>query len=212
MDKNIALGFFRVFYMAVMKVVLFVVGIPVVWYALKKGTWIDSEQIPFTQFPQYGNWMRIRLPKWALLWDNAFDGILGDKRGWWWNYCVENYELPGNDKYSMWKWTAFRNPCNYYSRVVCGIDVSKVKIEEVSKSGVVETEPYKGWFLLKATAEDGKVYPRFYYEKALYKTYGINIDIGWKIKLSHVGTPTDAEEKDRIKGIAFYFSPWKELS
>jgi hypothetical protein len=61
-------------------------------------------------------------------------------------------------------------------------------------------------------AKGGKVYPRFYCEYAFYKTYGLMIDIGYKVKLSHNGTPADAPEKDRFKGIVLTISPWKELS
>jgi len=29
----------------------------------------------------------VNLPRWAWLWGNDFDGLLGDKRGWWSSPC-----------------------------------------------------------------------------------------------------------------------------
>jgi hypothetical protein len=206
-------GFLRAFLLFCLKVPMLLLGLVVVWVALKGKLRIESDPKVFSQYPQYGSWRLVRLPKWAILWDNAFDGLWGDKRGWWANYCADQYNEPHDSHISMWRWAALRNPANYFSRNVCGVDVSTLTIQQ--RAGNISAEgisPYRGWYLLRGKDQNGKIYPRFYLEYAFKGTYGLMVDIGWKIKLSHNGTPADAPEKDRIKGIVFTLSPYKELS
>jgi hypothetical protein len=206
------LGFLRAFVLALIKLPLALIGLVVVWFALPYRNFYLNTSRPFSQYPNLGDWELVRLPKWALWWDNPYDGMWGDKRGWWANDC----KLSGADyqsRFSMWRWAALRNPVNYYSRNVAGVDVSGLVIEQVA--GNLEYEgkaPYRGFFLYKGMAKGGKVYPRLYLEFAIYGTYGLMIDIGYKVKLSHNGTAPDALEKDRFKGIVLTISPWKELS
>jgi len=192
-------GFLRAFGLVLLKLPMILLGLPVVWFALPKSSG-SGELKPFSQFPQYGSWRLVRLPSWALWWDNAFDGMLGDKRGWWANECGGLH----NEYFNMWKWAAIRNPANFFSRNVCGVDVSQLLISEVTKG--------TSWFVLRGVDKSGKVYPRFYLEYPIFKTYGVMIDIGWKIKLDHNNVQPESPEKDRIKGIVFVGSPWKELS
>ena len=205
------LGFLRSFLLALLGLPVSILGLGVVWFALPYRRTV-GEAKPFTQYPDLGNWQLVRLPSWALWWDNAFDGVYGDKRGWWANYCIPQYGSTFDSRKCMWYWTALRNPANYFSRNVCGIDVSTIRVEKVA--GNIHDEsvaPYRGWFLLRGT--DGKrIYPRLYMEFAIHGNKGLMLDFGYKIKLSHNGTPADAPEKDRVKGIVFVVSPWKELS
>lgn len=206
------LGFLRSFALTLASWVVELLGLVVVWFALLslKNKHMDAASLQqFSQYPQWGHWVLLRLPRWALLWDNAYDGMLGDKRGWWANECKGAH----TSRINMWRWAALRNPANYFSRNICGVDVSTLRIVQVA--GTISDEgvaPYRGWLLLKGMAVGGKVYPRFYFEWALFGAHGLMFDIGWKVKLSHNGTAPDAPEKDRIKGIVFTLSPWKELS
>ena len=56
---------------------LLLLGLPMVALALPFRTLDTSTGRAFTQYPDYGYWYRVRLPKWARLWDNAFDGAYG---------------------------------------------------------------------------------------------------------------------------------------
>jgi hypothetical protein len=199
-------GFLRAFGLFLLRVPMILLGLPVVWVALRDTRVPYDTGMPFSQFPQHGIWYLMRLPKWALWWDNAFDGMLGDKRGWWANDCKGEH----TSRYHMWRWAALRNPANYFSRNVCGVDVSTLRIAQVG--GTLAGEGSNGFMLLKGMAAGGKVYPRFYCEYRIKGEHGLMIDIGWKIKLSHNDTPAGAAEKDRIKGIVFVISPWKELA
>ena len=201
------LGFLRSFALFLLRVPMILLGLPVVWFALPYQIGPRDTQ-RFTQYPERGWWGLWRLPAWALWWDNAFDGMLGDKRGWWANECKGEH----TSRYNMWRWAALRNPANYFSRNVCGVDVSTLSIALIKSGGVAESAPYRGWYLLKGMDSKGRVYPRLYMEFAIHGNKGLMLDFGWKIKLSHNGTPSDAPEKDRIKGIVFVVSPWKELS
>lgn len=200
-------GFLHAFVLFLLKVPMILLGLPVVWFALPYAK-PEGDVTPFRNYP--GNWQLVRLPRWALWWDNIFDGALGDKRGWW--ATIECKGVP-DTRVNMWRWMALRNPAGYFSRVICGVDVSTLTIEQVG--GNIQDEgsaPYRGWYLLKGVNSSGRVYPRFYAEFAFWKTYGLMIDIGWKIKLSHNGRSPDAPMVDRLKGIVFVISPAKELS
>lgn len=170
----------------------------------------ETEQ-PYTQYPELGNYMKECLPTWALLWDNRFDGIVTDKRGWFTNWCRERHIGAFLQRYI---WTAWRNPTNYCGRVILGIDVSKCVIELKAGQPEVEADQGKpGWQYLVATNDLGITYPRFFAEIILpfAKGHILLIDIGWKIKLSHNNTPLDARPQDRYKGHVFTISPWKSL-
>ena len=114
----------------------------------------------------------------------------------------------------MYIWTAIRNPANYWSRVVTGVDVSQCLIEKVAGQDVVSDSVGKtGWQVLRALRSDGKCFPRLYAVLPWWfdQSHAVMIDIGWKIKLSHNGTSPDAEPSDRLKGSVFTPSLWKGL-
>lgn len=165
--------------------------------------------------PRYyhlGDWMLVRLPTWLLWWDNPCDGLRGDKRGWWDNYCRENYSfsLGSRHWYSMWQWAAIRNPANYWSRVVTGCDVRTVELL-AGQQLVDEDNP--GWHFLRATDAKGK---SFYYLGFVFpwwfdRTHAIYGRFGWKLKLAHDGMKPDAPEQDRIRASVYRVSFWKAI-
>ena len=205
-------GFFRCFLYALAGIPVTLAGFFVVAVALPF-RWAEGDPMPFSQYPQYGCWQRWRLPRWALLWDNAFDGVVTDKRGWFANQCAMRwYGFPSF--IGMYIWTAIRNPANYWSRVVTGVDVSQCLIEKVAGQDVVSDSVGKtGWQVLRALRNDGKCFPRLYVVLPWWfrPDKAIMIDIGWKIKLSHNRTTPDARINDRMKGNVFTISPWKGL-
>ena len=162
----------------------------------------DGEPRQYTQFPEHGRWNRWRLPRWALWWDNQYDGLTGDKRGWWANEC-RKYGRTEHDFLSMYLWSAIRNPANYFSRKVTGIDVSKCAIKMVAGNtqDVDDTgQSGKSWHLLIAYQSDGKTFPRLYGVIPVSNSRMLYFNIGWKIKLSHNEVTPDMREQDRFKG------------
>lgn len=170
---------------------------------------VMSGRVPFTQYP--GEWELVRLPKWLLPWDNTFDGFLGDKRGWWSNECEKNGYSCRSLK-AMWLWGAVRNPANYWSRVMTGIDVSKCVVHKVAGNCDLPSEKpgAKEWVHLVAHHENGRDYHRFFMSWSISTSHAVMIDIGWKVKLAHNGMSPDADIKDRIRGSVFTMSPWKK--
>ena len=188
-------------------------GIPLVALGLLFRQEHPETRKPFTQHP--GEWVLVRLPAWLRWYDNVSDGFLGDKRGWWDNWTRQNYGKPASAFYSMFMWGAFRNPANYFSRYVIGVDVSRCVIEKLAGDDVVIEEPgHRHWQYLKATRDDGKVFKRFFLSCALpgRPDKALLIDIGWKVKLSHNEVKPAAKESERFKGLAFVISPWKTLA
>ena len=75
---KIFLGFLTSLLLNIASWILAAMGLPVVWVALYFVK-PSGAPIPFTQFPELGFWQMWNLPAWARWWDNAFDGMLGDK-------------------------------------------------------------------------------------------------------------------------------------
>ena len=181
-------------------------GLPIVALALPFRRTI-GDPVPFRDPRFSGFWQLVRLPKWALLWDNPYDGVLGDKRGWW-----DNYSGGATKFFSMWNWTAVRNPANYWSRNVVGVDVSDCVITKLAGQDIVEADKgFPGWQLLVATRSDGKIFPRFFAEIPVGKSHIFLIDWGWKVKLSHNETKPSDPPENRFKGSVNTISPWKSL-
>lgn len=159
----------------------------------------DTE-VPYTQYK--GNWKLVRLPSWALWWDNPADGMCGDTRGWWNNYCLENYNKDAYAFYSMFQWAAIRNSANYYGRIILGIDESCCVVNIVKQ--------WRYGQYLEAIHENGKKY--WLFEGFIpygNNTHGLEWRLGWKIDLDK---PTkDLPEQERYRGIVMRVRPWKAV-
>lgn len=210
MSKHVFTLFYRSFSCFIASLVVDLIGLPLVWIGVHFVRTFPETERDFTDPTKAaGKWKLVRLPTWLLPWDNAYDGLLGDKRGWWNNYCLENYKKPATDPYCMWQWAAVRNSGNYFSRNMIGCDVSKCNIVKIAGNDLCD-EDNPGWHLLCATdRETGKQYPYFGWVRFITKDHYAYIRMGWKIKLSHNGTTSDSRDQDRFKGNVFRFSPWK---
>lgn len=201
----------RAFGLALFKVVLYFLGYIVfpVMYPFRKTD--ESTRAPYTQYPELGEYVFTNFVGW---WGNPCDGLVGDKRGSFAKWCVENGITPGSFR-AMFEWAVRRNPANKWSRVDAGCDVSRCVIDKVLGDDVVVEEPGKGGYQrLIARRDDGKEFPRLFIVLPWFfrNDHAFLIDIGWKIKLSHNNTPKDARLADRAKGLVFTISPWKSLT
>lgn len=196
----------------IIKAMMTIVGLVAVAIGVRFCIPVPGTLRPFSNHP--GGWSLVRLPRWLLWWDNPYDGLLGDKRGDWAQMC-QYAGLDCRDLWAMWLWAAVRNPANYFSRHVIGVDVSNCLIEKLAGNDVVVEEPgCRGWQFLTATPVSGpRRYRLFVIWPWFFKpTRAVMLDIGWKIKLSHNGTAPDAAPNDRFKGFVFTASPWKTLA
>lgn len=200
------------FLLAIVGLPVTLIGLPLVAIGLPFRRSYPETMRPFSQYPEHGQWMLIDLPSWLKPWSNPFDGALGDKRGWWAN---ERGGKPAS-YLSMWLWMAVRNPANYWSRVMTGVDVSRCKIERVKGNAdvIIEEPGVSNWHVLKATRDDGKTFYRLWIVWAypFRPDKSLNIDLGWKLKLEDNGMAKDAPIKDRIVGSVFTPGIWKTLA
>lgn len=203
---------FKAFLLALAGLPVTLLGLPLVAIGLRFRVDHPDTARPFTQFADRGSWRLVDLPGWLKPWTNQFDGALGDKRGWWANECDGEHESYWN----MWRWMALRNPANYWSRVITGVDVSRCTIERVKGNAdtIIEEPGVSNWQVLKATRDDGKTFYRLWivYAYPFRPDKSLNIDIGWKLKMEHNGTPKDAPIKNRVVGSVFNPGPWKTLA
>jgi len=137
----------------VVRGVLILVGLPAVALA-----------IPFSVIGHSVSDGRLieNLPRWAWLFGNDYDGLQGDKRGWWDDNCdaavlfgllpllrrlgVPLDPLTKTDWLARWWWAAVRNPVNNL-RLVAGFNcpVSECVIRFLGGSVVEDKPGYSGW-------------------------------------------------------------------
>lgn len=122
--------------------------------------------IPFGSYRyNYASEHIYRLPKWALWWDNAHDGADGDNRGWWAKNCAKEAwfgwfsNLKATDFMARWWWLGFRNPINYFGRMIIGIDASLCKLLWVKGDPTITDKAGKtGFYLAKWQYKDKTFY------------------------------------------------------
>jgi hypothetical protein len=161
--------------------------------------------VQYSQYPQYGTWRRLRLPRWALWWDNPYDGLLGDKRGWWANECRKHGRTE-HSFMSKYIWSAVRNPANYASRIIFGCDVSDCRVVKLAgNTDVVKDDGSAGtsWHYIVATDPKGREYVRLYGAFNLVGNKYLLVNIGWKIKMEHNTVSSGDVDQERYKGNTF---------
>lgn len=134
----------------------------------------------------------VNLPRWAWIWGNDYDGLLGDKRGWWNNNTILG--LPVNHPFAMWWWAAIRNPANNMRRVpVFSCPANKCAIRYTG-SEVVEDKPGMGGWRFTVAERKGRKWYGFYLVHEWNATRALVIQLGFKIKPSHMGDPKATEK------------------
>lgn len=144
------------------------------------------------------------LPKWAWLWGNDNDGLLGDKRLWW----SENtpFGLPVDHFVSMYWWTAIRNPANnmrqldIFSAPVTGSRITYLGDYTVNDNG---KDFGKQLVIIK---NNGKTWYGYYLVKKLSESRAFVIRLGFKVKPSHNGLVDEPR-----KGMVFKINFFKKL-
>lgn len=145
----------------------------------------------------------INLPRWAWLWGNDYDGLLGDGRGWW--AANTPFGVPATSFLAMYWWAAIRNPANnmrlleaFSAPIVGSLITFKGK-------SVVEDKPGMGGWQLVTVENSGKRWYGFYLVHEWSSTRAFVIRLGFKVKPQHQG----ADEPR--KGLTFKCSPMKAI-
>lgn len=145
----------------------------------------------------------VNLPRWAWLWGNDFDGLLGDKRGWW----SENTPLgwPTDSFLAMYWWAAIRNPANNM-RLLDAFSAPIVgAVIDYRGSYVVEDKPWQDGWQLVWSEQNGKRWFGFYLVHCWNEERAFVIRLGFKIKPSHSG------QDEPRKGLTFKVNPYKSI-
>jgi hypothetical protein len=144
------------------------------------------------------------LPRWAWLFGNDYDGLLGDKRAWW----AKNtpFGLAVDSYLAMWIWAAWRNPVNNL-RLVPGLScpVSECAIT-YRGNYVVEDKPnLGGWQFVTAASRTSRWYG-LYVVHEWSPTRAFVLRIGYKIKPIHA-----VYANEPAKGMTFKINLWKSI-
>lgn len=202
------------FALLVVRVVLILVGLPVVALAM-----------PFSVIDHSVSDGRLieNLPRWAWLFGNDYDGLQGDKRGWWGANCdasvlfgllpllrrlgVPLDPLTKTDWLARWWWAAVRNPVNNL-RLVPGFNcpVSECVIRFLG-APVVEDKPgYSGWQFVAARHAGGRSrWYGFYLVHQWNTSRAFVLRLGYKIKPEHEGSDEPG------KGMTYKINPFKAI-
>jgi hypothetical protein len=148
----------------------------------------------------------INLPKWAWLWGNDFDGLLGDKREWWANNTPFGWKV---DSYmAMYWWAAIRNPANNMRFLDMFSAPVSVPARVYWKGDYIVEDKVgmDGWQLV-ISSDNGKDKYGFYFVKCWNDARAFVVRIGFKIKPSH-----DESVDEPRKGLTFKINPYKDIT
>ena len=144
----------------------------------------------------------VNLPRWAWLFGNDYDGLLGDKRGWW----AENtpFGWPVDHFVSMYTWAAFRIPVNNMRLAnLFSAPVQGSTITFKGKEHVRDDKDSAGWQFV-TTENSGKKWFGFYLVYLWSDTRAFVIRLGFKVE------PKDAGSTER-QGMTTKVNPWKAI-
>lgn len=150
-----------------------------------------------------GRWIT-NLPRWAWVWGNDFDGLLGDKRMW---YAANTpWGLPTTSFISMYNWAALRNPADnmrrmslYSAPVTDSVYTYKGQYDVGDKPGM------GGWQFVKAVSTKGKSYYGFYLVHEWNDKAAFVIRLGYKLSPDQAGTV------DQPKGFTTKINLYKSI-
>lgn len=145
----------------------------------------------------------VNLPRWAWLWGNDYDGLLGDKRGWWstntpMGWAVDSFA-------AMYWWAAIRNPANNM-RLLDAFSAPVID-SSITYRGryTVEDKPgMDGWHFV-IVENGGKRWFGFYFVHCWSVKRALVIRLGFKVKPEHHG------RIEPRKGLTFKLNPFKSI-
>lgn len=166
----------------------------------------------------------VNVPRWAWLWGNNYDGLTGDKRGWWAEQCdalvlfgllplLRRLGLPvpqirATGWLACWWWAAVRNPVNNMRLLpLASCPVARCWISYRGRE-VVEDRPGAGGFqFVKAAQMDSALrWYGLYWVLPWSSTRAFVLRLGFKIKPEHFGADEPA------KGMTFKLNPCKDIA
>lgn len=126
------------------------------------------------------------LPKCVWLFGNDYDGLLGDRRGWW--AANTPWGLPVDHFISMFTWAALRNPANnmrFTDMFSAPVEHSTITFK--GQAHVRDKAGEEGWQFV-TTEYNGKKWYGFYLVHLWSTTSAFVIRLGYKVEPSDAGS------------------------
>lgn len=145
----------------------------------------------------------VNLPRWAWIWGNDYDGLLGDKRGWW--AANTPFGVPVDSFLAMWWWAAVRNPSNNTRRVsLFSCPVSECQVSYVGAPYVRDKIGSEGWQFVICKRGWRRWYC-FYWVHPWNESNALVIRLGFKVNPTDYAGDVDVGEVVKI-------NPYKDIS
>ncbi|MHA6236870.1 DUF7338 family protein [Pseudomonas fluorescens group sp. PF-69] len=127
----------------------------------------------------------VNLPRWAWLWGNDFDGVLGDKHGTW--AASTPFGWPAASFGAMYTWAALRNPVNNMRRLsLFACPVAQCTISGYGQDYVRDSDGQSGWQFVIARCGLRRWYG-FYWVHQWTTARALVVRLGYKIAISDAG-------------------------
>lgn len=126
------------------------------------------------------------LPNCVWLFGNDYDGLLGDKRGWW--DANTPFGLPADHYIPMYTWAALRNPVNNMrltNMFSCPVEGSTITYKGKEH---VRDHPNEGGWQFVTTENNGKRWYGFYWVHQWSETRALVVRLGFKTEPSDAGS------------------------
>jgi hypothetical protein len=177
------------------------------------GLFVVPVALQFARPVHNGERWLMRLPSWALWFDNVYDGSDGDRRNWWRDNCSTEAwfgwfpDLKNTDFLARYWWMAIRNPINNFKRNIAGADCTLLKVlyhlhigtklidADTSSRGLSFIRFSRGIWALECAYDYGN-------------GHGFYVQIGHKVSIADL-TKYKPDDLRRMKGVTFEFNPYK---
>lgn len=177
------------------------------------GWFVVPVALLFAQPVHNGERWLMRLPSWALWFDNIYDGADGDKRNWWRDNCSTEAwfgwfpDLKNTDFMARYWWLAFRNPLNNWKRNIAGADCTLLKVKKLLHFGTKLIDADSGSRGVSFIAFNRGVWA---FELAFDygNGRGFYAQIGHKVSIADL-TKYKPDDLKRMKGVTFELNPYK---
>lgn len=125
------------------------------------------------------------LPRWAWLFGNDYDGLLGDKRGWW--AANTPFGWAATSFGAMYAWAALRNPVNNMRQTsLYSCPVAECTITGYGQAEVADRAGEGGWQFVIAKRGLRRWYG-FYWVHQWSDTRALVVRLGYKITVADQG-------------------------
>lgn len=157
-------------------------------------------------------WWLQTLPRWAYLWDNPYDGSLGDEHFRWAGKDIP-FGWKNTGFLARWWWLAMRNPLHRFKSFIICCDIRLCKFFLLAGQPFVrDRADATGYQLALAVRNDGALFWRIYWVwKWPWWPRAAIVEIGHEFRADHWQEDYSGREFKNFKGFAFLIHPCKPI-